>query len=394
MAIEPPGMHLRPPDQSQLTRNSNMNKPQLGTSSDSSDNSLKLRRIEAIQVTILEKELDWAKKIMSLEQSGMIRVNSTGNHESTPKDLSTINETSTTGESSPGQGVHHIKISTRLDGGIAGNINSDQVTKSPVNNGDENLHQTYPCDKDNLPEDKLAPPVDVHNPGEELESIRITNRLNQRNNQDKNFNSIKGRKRCNLKMRSVIPKKQLMGMGREDFEGFKKLWHQANRVKSSNLDSNFNDHINPSSTNPNSRHNGSGKVPAVVVIDGKQDGETQCATVIQYDRNHLAPKIPPPLKNVQKTRGSVAKVRVQIDLTKERPQHVWLGFSKKDPNLGKWQIIEYEDVPSYCIYCKHQGHMIGECSQRENDEETKKNKELEANKKELDKQQNQSSKGN
>ncbi|KAG5605802.1 hypothetical protein H5410_027294 [Solanum commersonii] len=86
----------------------------------------------------------------------------------------------------------------------------------------------------------------------------------------------------------------------------------------------------------------------------------------------------------QKTRGSVAK----------RPQHVWLGFSEKDPNLGKWQVVEYEDIPSYCIYCKHQGHMIGECSQKEKDEETKKNKELEANKKELDKQQNQSSKGN
>ncbi|KAG5568150.1 hypothetical protein H5410_064835 [Solanum commersonii] len=97
---------------------------------------------------------------------------------------------------------------------------------------------------------------------------------------------------------------------------------------------------------------------------------------------------------VQKTRSSVAKVRVQIDLTKERPQHVWLGFSEKDPNLGKWQVIEYQDVPSYCIYCKHQGHMIGKCSQKEKDEETKKNKELEANKKELDKQQNQSSKGN
>ncbi|KAG5585829.1 hypothetical protein H5410_046263 [Solanum commersonii] len=174
---------------------------------------------------------------MSLEQSGLIRVNSTGNHESTSKDLpiiqksndtiaqiersmkansgeiiaklpdvrpqfrpssDEINETSTTGESSPGQGVHHTAISTRLDGGIAGDINSDQVTRTPVNNGDENLHQTHPCDKDNLPEvtkslnphennidcssnlqDKLAAPVDVHNPGKELESIRITNILNQ-----------------------------------------------------------------------------------------------------------------------------------------------------------------------------------------------------------------------
>ncbi|KAG5606089.1 hypothetical protein H5410_027581 [Solanum commersonii] len=81
---------------------------------------------------------------------------------------------------------------------------------------------------------------------------------------------------------------------------------------------------------------------------------------------------------MQKTRGSVAKVRVQIDITKERPQHVWLGFSEKDPNLGKWQIIEYEDVPPYYIYCKHQGHVIGECPLKEKDEEIKKNKDQEA----------------
>ncbi|KAH0750500.1 hypothetical protein KY290_029732 [Solanum tuberosum] len=81
---------------------------------------------------------------------------------------------------------------------------------------------------------------------------------------------------------------------------------------------------------------------------------------------------------MQKTRGSVAKVRVQIDITRERPQHVWLGFSEKDPNLGKWQIIEYEDVPSYFIYCKHHGHVIGECPLKEKDEEIKKNKDQEA----------------
>ncbi|KAH0661794.1 hypothetical protein KY284_026725 [Solanum tuberosum] len=89
---------------------------------------------------------------------------------------------------------------------------------------------------------------------------------------------------------------------------------------------------------------------------------------------------------MQKTRGSVAKVRVQIDITKERPQHVWLGFFEKDPNLGKWEIIEYEDVPSYCIYCKHQGHVLGECLQKEKDDEFKKIKDQEAAKKSQEKQ--------
>ncbi|KAG5631317.1 hypothetical protein H5410_003034 [Solanum commersonii] len=104
-------------------------------------------------MSILEEELDWARKIISLEQFGMIRVNSTGNHESTSNDLYPVqksndsiirmersmkansgeivakspnvclqfrpssderNEDATTGESSPGQGVHHTKISPLL----------------------------------------------------------------------------------------------------------------------------------------------------------------------------------------------------------------------------------------------------------------------------------------
>ncbi|WMV32820.1 hypothetical protein MTR67_026205 [Solanum verrucosum] len=97
---------------------------------------------------------------------------------------------------------------------------------------------------------------------------------------------------------------------------------------------------------------------------------------------------------MQKTRGSVAKVRVQIDITKERPQHVWLGFSEKDPSLGKWQIIDFEDVPSYCLYCKHQGHVFGECPVKERVEVIKQKKELEANKKGYEKQPIQNLKNN
>ncbi|KAG5606124.1 hypothetical protein H5410_027616 [Solanum commersonii] len=97
---------------------------------------------------------------------------------------------------------------------------------------------------------------------------------------------------------------------------------------------------------------------------------------------------------MQKTRGSVAKVRVQIDITKERPHYVWLGFSEKDPSLGKWQIIEFEDVPSYCLYCKNQGHILEECPIKERDEEIKTRKEMEASKKGQEKQLNQTSKGN
>ncbi|KAK4716316.1 hypothetical protein R3W88_014654 [Solanum pinnatisectum] len=96
---------------------------------------------------------------------------------------------------------------------------------------------------------------------------------------------------------------------------------------------------------------------------------------------------------MQKTRGSVAKERVQIDLTKKRHQYVWMGFSENDPTIGKWQIIEFEDVPSYCLYCKHQGHILGECPVKERDEEIRKKKEMENIKKGHDKQLNHNANG-
>uniref|UniRef100_M1DMC1 Uncharacterized protein n=1 Tax=Solanum tuberosum TaxID=4113 RepID=M1DMC1_SOLTU len=233
MATEPQGTELRPSDQSQSTRISNINKPQQGASPESSTNSTKLRRIKAIYVAILEEELDWARKIISLEQSGMIRVNSTGNNESTSKDLPPVqksmkaiseeitakspdvrlqfqpssverNEVTTTGESSPGQGVHLTKISNLFDCEISSDINFGKVTRALVDDGDEVLPQKTPCDEDNIP--KVTKPLtqqqinvylssnlqeqvtainEDHNNEENLESVRITSILNQENNQDK-----------------------------------------------------------------------------------------------------------------------------------------------------------------------------------------------------------------
>ncbi|KAG5580331.1 hypothetical protein H5410_050958 [Solanum commersonii] len=51
----------------------------------------------------------------------------------------------------------------------------------------------------------------------------------------------------------------------------------------------------------------------------------------------------------------MAKVKVQVDLTKSRPRHVWIGLDDEDLTIGRWQPIEYESIPPYCVYCKHQG---------------------------------------
>ncbi|KAG5585869.1 hypothetical protein H5410_046303, partial [Solanum commersonii] len=63
--------------------------------------------------------------------------------------------------------------------------------------------------------------------------------------------------------------------------------------------------------------------------------------------------------SIKRTRASMAKVKVQVDLTKDR-RHA----------------IEYENIPPYCTYCKHQGHMIDDCNFKIRDEDFKRMKEL------------------
>ncbi|OIS96204.1 hypothetical protein A4A49_06542 [Nicotiana attenuata] len=72
------------------------------------------------------------------------------------------------------------------------------------------------------------------------------------------------------------------------------------------------------------------------------------------------------LTSFQKTRGSVAKIKMQIDLTKYRLSHVWLGFDEdRDVNGdGKWLEVQYESLPEYCSYYKHLGHLSHVCPKR------------------------------
>jgi len=80
--------------------------------------------------------------------------------------------------------------------------------------------------------------------------------------------------------------------------------------------------------------------------------------------------------SIKRTRASMAKVKVQVDLTKARPRHIWIGLDDEDLTIGRWQPIEYENIPPYCTYCKRQGHMIGYCTFKIRDEDFKRRKEL------------------
>ncbi|KAH0781536.1 hypothetical protein KY290_001134 [Solanum tuberosum] len=95
------------------------------------------------------------------------------------------------------------------------------------------------------------------------------------------------------------------------------------------------------------------------------------------------------------TRGSQARVKVQVDLTEKRPPYIWMGYVGEVITDGRWQKIEYDNIPDYCFYCKHQGHLESDYTIRQRDEDKKK-KELEnvRNKHTKDKDNNpQQSKG-
>ncbi|XP_068659390.1 uncharacterized protein [Aristolochia californica] len=57
------------------------------------------------------------------------------------------------------------------------------------------------------------------------------------------------------------------------------------------------------------------------------------------------------------TRTNVARVCVEVDLLKELPKRLWIGFGKR----GFGQEITYENMPSYCTHCLLQGHSAKTC---------------------------------
>ncbi|XP_075516332.1 uncharacterized protein LOC142551151 [Primulina tabacum] len=58
------------------------------------------------------------------------------------------------------------------------------------------------------------------------------------------------------------------------------------------------------------------------------------------------------------TRGSFARVCVEIDVLQDRPEHLWAGWGDHS------QVFEvvYEQVPHYCSHCQLLGHSLEFCS--------------------------------
>ncbi|PKU72689.1 hypothetical protein MA16_Dca017700 [Dendrobium catenatum] len=58
-----------------------------------------------------------------------------------------------------------------------------------------------------------------------------------------------------------------------------------------------------------------------------------------------------------KTRPSVARILVEIDITKEYPKEIWLGSD----SCGYSQKVEFDKFPIFCSDCKLHGHDINSC---------------------------------
>ncbi|OIT33860.1 hypothetical protein A4A49_06038 [Nicotiana attenuata] len=63
-----------------------------------------------------------------------------------------------------------------------------------------------------------------------------------------------------------------------------------------------------------------------------------------------------------RTRPSMAKVRVEIDLLKDQPNSIYVGqIYDNASQKGFVQKIEFEGVPKYCKFCRKLGHNMINC---------------------------------
>lgn len=60
------------------------------------------------------------------------------------------------------------------------------------------------------------------------------------------------------------------------------------------------------------------------------------------------------------TRTDAAKVCVQMDVSKKRPERVWVGVG----SCGYWQAVVYPAWPLFCSACRRLGHDVSKCKRK------------------------------
>lgn len=66
-----------------------------------------------------------------------------------------------------------------------------------------------------------------------------------------------------------------------------------------------------------------------------------------------------------------------LDITKERLKHILMGIDDNEFTIERWQAVQYERLPNYYKYYKHQGHLEKICNVKQRNDKEKKRKEVE-----------------
>ncbi|PKU64991.1 hypothetical protein MA16_Dca004606 [Dendrobium catenatum] len=58
-----------------------------------------------------------------------------------------------------------------------------------------------------------------------------------------------------------------------------------------------------------------------------------------------------------RTRPSVARTLVEVDISKKHPKEIWVGSKA----YGYMQQVDFEKIPEFCQHCKIHGHSVNDC---------------------------------
>ncbi|PKU75422.1 hypothetical protein MA16_Dca026151 [Dendrobium catenatum] len=76
-----------------------------------------------------------------------------------------------------------------------------------------------------------------------------------------------------------------------------------------------------------------------------------------FDVREESPIAPTDQATASVSRPSVARVLVELDVSKKYPIEIWIGSEVK----GYFQKVELENLPIFCSFCKMHGHAVNEC---------------------------------
>ncbi|PKU83169.1 hypothetical protein MA16_Dca007827 [Dendrobium catenatum] len=69
------------------------------------------------------------------------------------------------------------------------------------------------------------------------------------------------------------------------------------------------------------------------------------------------------------SRPSIAKVLVELDVSKKYPSKIWIGYEVK----GYFQKVDFENFLIFCSFCKMHGHGVNDCFRKHPNLHTAKN---------------------